>query len=140
MEPTSSRHGSGKSLLDGFEQGSFEVSIDEDRTEFWKQFGQSIEYFLVQPVWLAGHQDMENWQNNSFVRDEDVEHLSEGTRCSLECAISKNVSTVVIQDRQKYRTCEYESHMPHTLMYALNIASVTLFRGASSFIVTFESV
>ena len=101
MEPASCRHGSGKCLLDGFKHGSFEVCVDEDGFEFGKKVGESIKHLLVQPVWFACHQDVEYRQNHPFVRNQDVENLSERSRGCFEGSICKNVRAVVIQNRQQ---------------------------------------
>ena len=83
---------------------------------------------------------MKDRQNNTFVRNEDIEDLSEGTRWSFESAICENVGAVMIQDRKKDWTGENKSHVADTLMNALNIASVKGFCGLNSFIFAFQSV
>ena len=107
MEPAASRHGSGKGLLDSFKHGSLKVCVDEDGFEFRVKVGQAIKHLLVQPVWFACHQNVEDWQNDPFVRNQDVEDLSERPWCCFKCSISKNVRAIVIQNRQKDGTGEY---------------------------------
>ena len=140
MERTASRQGLRKSLLDGFEQGSLEVGVDEDGSEFWEEMGKAVEDFLVQAVGFACHQNVEERQHHPFVGNENVEDLRKGTWCCFECSICEHVRAVVIQDRQQNGTGENQSHVADTLMYTLNISSVMLFCGSCSFIMSFESV